>query len=111
MRRDGPSDMRIPIGVPIGDMGRGGEIRVAIEDPMREPEVCADVLWGNHGWVGEWMEPDEDFESLLTAARAGAEWAWTSLYRGLAPGVLGLARARGARDPEGLLGEVFLQVV
>lgn len=32
------------------------------------------------------------------------------VYRALAPAVLGYLRAQGAREPEDLLGEVFLQV-
>ncbi|HVL82519.1 MAG TPA: sigma-70 family RNA polymerase sigma factor [Actinomycetota bacterium] len=51
------------------------------------------------------------FEEVLAAARAGGDWAWRILYEDLAPAVLGYLRARGARDPEDLLGEVFLQVV
>jgi RNA polymerase sigma factor (sigma-70 family) len=50
------------------------------------------------------------FESVLPAARTGAEWAWAELYREHAPAVLGYLRARGAADPEDLLGEVFLQL-
>lgn len=53
----------------------------------------------------------ESFPAVLAAARQGAEWAWDRLYRALAPGVLGYVRARGAPDPEDLLGEIFLQVV
>lgn len=53
----------------------------------------------------------EDFPQTLQAARAGAEWAWASIYRDLAPSVLGYLRGRGADDPEDLTGEVFLQVV
>jgi RNA polymerase sigma-70 factor (ECF subfamily) len=53
----------------------------------------------------------ENFPETLEAARQGSEWAWTSLYRELAPAVLGYLRARRAREPEDLLGEVFLQVV
>jgi RNA polymerase sigma factor (sigma-70 family) len=54
---------------------------------------------------------EEYFDRLLLAARARAEWAWTEIYRELAPGILGYLRARGAREPEDLTGEVFLQVV
>src|SRR3989454_7286037 len=53
----------------------------------------------------------ERFEQLLTAARAGGEWAWREIYVSLAPTVLGYLRGRGAGDPEDLLGEVFLHVV
>lgn len=51
------------------------------------------------------------FPGVLEAARTGADWAWTALYRELSPVVLGYLRAQGARDPEDLTGEVFLQVV
>ena len=51
------------------------------------------------------------FEGLLAAARTGAAWAWDELYRELSPGVLGYLRARGAPEPEDVLGDVFLQVV
>jgi RNA polymerase sigma factor (sigma-70 family) len=53
----------------------------------------------------------EDFPGTLEAARAGGEWAWKALYDDLAPQVLGYLRAKGAKDPEDVLGEVFLQVV
>lgn len=48
---------------------------------------------------------------MLAAARTGAEWAWTEIYRDLAPPVHTYLRARGAREPEELVGEVFIQVV
>ncbi len=52
-----------------------------------------------------------EFEAALTGARSGDERAWTHLYDWLAPSVLGFCRARGADDPEDVMGEVFLQVV
>lgn len=51
------------------------------------------------------------FPGVLTAARQGASWAWTSLYKDLAPQVLGYLRASGAADAEDLTGEVFLGLV
>jgi RNA polymerase sigma-70 factor (ECF subfamily) len=51
------------------------------------------------------------FPETLAAARTGAEWAWTTIYRDLAPVLLGYLRARRAGEPEDLTGEVFLQVV
>jgi RNA polymerase sigma-70 factor (ECF subfamily) len=51
------------------------------------------------------------FESVLEAARVGAEWAWTRLYDSLAPTLLGYLRAQGAPDPDGICGEVFCQLV
>ena len=53
----------------------------------------------------------QSFESVLFAARAGAEWAWARIYAELAPPVAGYLRAHGAADAEDLTGEVFLQVV
>lgn len=52
-----------------------------------------------------------EFPRVLDAARAGAEWAWRSLYQDLAPSVLGYLRARGAASPEDVCGDVFCQVV
>lgn len=53
----------------------------------------------------------ERFESVLGAARTGAEWAWTNLYQSFAPAVLGYARAQRVPEPEDLTAEVFFQVV
>jgi RNA polymerase sigma-70 factor (ECF subfamily) len=55
--------------------------------------------------------PEAELSSLLAAARVGATWAWKPIYRELAPAVLRYLRASGAREPEDLLGEVFVQVV
>jgi RNA polymerase sigma factor (sigma-70 family) len=57
------------------------------------------------------MDPDDGFGSTLTAARAGAEWAWRALYHDVATGLARYARASGVRDPEGVVGEVFLRAV
>lgn len=57
------------------------------------------------------MALGQHFDEILTGARAGGDWAWEAIYRDLAPPVLGYLRARGARDPEDLAGEVFLQLV
>jgi RNA polymerase sigma factor (sigma-70 family) len=57
------------------------------------------------------MTLGQAFDSVIAAARAGAEWAWTELYDDLSPLVLGYLRARGAAEPEDLTGEVFLQMV
>lgn len=51
------------------------------------------------------------FHSILTAARAGAEWAWGAIYRDLGPAVLRYLRARNVPEAEDVLGEVFVQVV
>jgi RNA polymerase sigma factor (sigma-70 family) len=55
--------------------------------------------------------PDSPFESVLAAARAGAEEGWTEIYRSFSPAVLGYLRGLGAAEAEDLTGEVFLQVV
>lgn len=57
------------------------------------------------------MTPTRDFEAILSAARAGAEWAWRELYHDFAPIVLRYLRARNAPEPDDLTGEVFVQVV
>lgn len=51
------------------------------------------------------------FESVLQAARVGADWAWIIVYRDLSPSVLRFLKARGASEPEDLLGEVFVSIV
>ncbi len=51
------------------------------------------------------------FDSILHAARAGADWAWERIYEDLAGSVIGYLRVHGAHEPEDLAGEVFLQVV
>ena len=57
------------------------------------------------------MSLDQRFDDVLSAARAGGEWAWAEIYRDLAPVVLGYLRAQGAAEPDDVTGEVFLQVV
>jgi RNA polymerase sigma-70 factor (ECF subfamily) len=57
------------------------------------------------------MPIGDDFPQVFAAARLGADWAWTALYRDLAPSVRGYLRARGAVEPDDLLGEIFLQLV
>ena len=52
----------------------------------------------------------EGFRALLEAAREGSESAWTVIYRGYAPQVLGYLRANRAPEPDDTLSEVFLQV-
>jgi RNA polymerase sigma factor (sigma-70 family) len=52
----------------------------------------------------------EEFGALLEAAREGGEDAWATIYRRLAPAVLGYLKANAGPDPEDTLSEVFLQV-
>lgn len=53
---------------------------------------------------------EEGFVSVLEAAKTGAEWAWSSLYRELAGPVTGYLASRGAAEPEDTTSEVFLKV-
>ena len=50
-------------------------------------------------------------ESTVADAKSGSSDAVSTVYRVLAPKVLGYLRARGAEDPEGLTNEVFLAVI
>ncbi len=52
----------------------------------------------------------ERFGALLEAAREGSDDAWATIYRRLAPSVLGYLKANSGPDPEDTLSEVFLQV-
>lgn len=52
----------------------------------------------------------EAFESVLTGAQAGAEWALTILYRDLHPRVLRYLYAREPSEAEDLASEVWLDV-
>jgi RNA polymerase sigma factor (sigma-70 family) len=52
-----------------------------------------------------------DYASVMAAARTGADWAWTKIYREYSPHALRYLRAHSVADSEDLLGEVFLQVV
>lgn len=52
----------------------------------------------------------EAFESVLSGARAGAEWALTILYRDLHPRVLRYLSAREPAEAEDLSSEVWLDV-
>lgn len=57
------------------------------------------------------MAVGEGFPEILRAAQLGAEWAWRTLYRDLAPAVTGYLRLHGIAEPEDLTGEVFVQIV
>ena len=51
-----------------------------------------------------------DFAAVVIGARAGADWAWTRLYRVLAAPVLAYLEAHDAPDAETSLGAVFRQL-
>lgn len=53
---------------------------------------------------------DEAFARVLAAAKSGAEWAWSVLYRELAGPVGGYLASRGAPEPEDTTSEVFIKV-
>lgn len=48
------------------------------------------------------------FDSVLTAARGDAPWAYTRLWRAFAPAVVSYLRLQGAADPDDLCSETFL---
>lgn len=50
------------------------------------------------------------FDDILGAAQRAQEWAWTEIYSWLAPQLGGYFRVRGFRDPDDLVGEVFVQI-
>ena len=50
------------------------------------------------------------FDDVLTAAQAGAGWAFEVLHRDLSPVVTGYLRLHGAAEPDDLASETFLGV-
>jgi RNA polymerase sigma factor (sigma-70 family) len=50
------------------------------------------------------------FDDVLTAAQAGAGWAFEVLYRDLSPVVTGYLRLHGAVEPDDLASETFIGV-
>ena len=50
------------------------------------------------------------FESVLDAAKVGAPWAWSAIYREIAGPVTGFFRSRGVGDPEDATGDVFFEL-
>lgn len=57
------------------------------------------------------MIDGQGLDGAVAAAKAGADWGWTALYRALAPTITGYVRAQGAREPEDVAAEVFIQAV
>ena len=51
-----------------------------------------------------------EFESILTAAQAGADWAWRKIYDDLHGTLVGYFRVQGAGDPEALASDVLLRL-
>lgn len=57
------------------------------------------------------MTIGDTFDEVLAAAQEGGDEALETLYRDLAPLVVGYLRGRGAVDPEDLASETFVAVV
>lgn len=57
------------------------------------------------------MIDGQGLDSAVGAAKGGADWGWTALYRALAPTITGYLRAQGAPEPEDVTAEVFIQAV
>jgi RNA polymerase sigma-70 factor (ECF subfamily) len=53
------------------------------------------------------LVPLEDFESVITAAKAGDEWAITALYRDLQPSLLRYLRRQAPAEAEDVASEVW----
>jgi RNA polymerase sigma-70 factor (ECF subfamily) len=56
------------------------------------------------------MRTGPAFDDVLTAAQAGAGWAFEVLYRDLSPVVTGYLRMHGAVEPDDLASETFIGV-
>lgn len=54
--------------------------------------------------------PISGFAEVIAAAQEGSEWAWGILVRDVSPSLAGFFRVRGAADPEGLTGDVLIDV-
>lgn len=57
------------------------------------------------------MIDGQGLDGAVSAAKNGADWGWTALYRALAPTITGYLRAQGAPEPEDVCAEVFIQAV
>lgn len=51
-----------------------------------------------------------EFDGVLAAAQEGSEWAWDLMVRDVGPRLIGFFRTRGVADPEGLAGDVFVDL-
>jgi RNA polymerase sigma-70 factor (ECF subfamily) len=56
------------------------------------------------------MPTAEPFDSVLIAARSGAEWAWARLVNGIDPTLRGYVRGQGGTDLDDLVSETWLHV-
>jgi RNA polymerase sigma-70 factor, ECF subfamily len=55
------------------------------------------------------VDRDADFQAVLRAAQAGAEWALARLYRDVHPRILRYLRAREVADPDDLAADVWIE--
>jgi RNA polymerase sigma-70 factor (ECF subfamily) len=51
-----------------------------------------------------------EFDTVLSAAHRGSEWAWEILVRRLAPSLSRFFKVRGLPDPDAMVGEVFVDI-
>lgn len=56
------------------------------------------------------MSLGHSFDSVLDAAKLGADWAWSALYGEIAGPVMGFFRCRGVADPEEAAGDVSFEL-
>ena len=56
------------------------------------------------------MSPDDPFQSVVDAARSGAEWAWARLVNDIDGTLRGYVRRQGSVDVDGIVGETWLHV-
>ena len=92
---------------PISVDAQQGRVATICGGPPAQPATFK--IWAAEADRGH-MPFGESFEGVLTAAQEGAEWAWSSIYAEFGGPLTGYLTVRGAREPEDLVGDVFLQV-
>ena len=107
---DAPDDVDVSQlerpGIPPLDEGAEG-VRPPGDFPVGRPSPYLNRVRRRSPGV---VTVEPDFDHVLDAARAGAGWACTRLYRSLAPAVAGYLRANGVREPDDVTSDVFLAV-
>lgn len=89
---------------------REGGCSDSTSSPVRIVDRSSVTLIENQYHRETRLHQAEQFESVLRAARVGAEWAWSRLYEDLAPVLYGYVRRQGAIDPDDLVSETWLHV-
>lgn len=99
---------------PVESVGRGADV---LEVTATTPVWIARLASVTRATVRHQALPPppgdvstEAFQSILAAAQAGAEWAWTRLVVDIDPVLRGYLRRQGATDPDDLAGETWLHV-